>query len=79
MNVLQKAYKRFNVWNKLEYYKWGGEFRAPKRGEFYLSGAIPEIYKSPNDLTLEFHIFVKVDTPEKEIYIDGFRYLLSVN
>lgn len=27
-----------------------GEFRAPRRGEFYLSGAIPEVYIAPNDL-----------------------------
>jgi hypothetical protein len=25
------------------------EFRAPKRGEFYLSGAIPEVWQAPSD------------------------------
>jgi hypothetical protein len=26
-----------------------GEFRAPKKGEYYLSGAIPCAYRAPND------------------------------
>lgn len=78
MNQLDRAYKRFyaGVW---EYFKWSNEFRAPKKGEFYLSGIIPEVYKAPNDLTQKFFIFVKVRTPEKELYINGFRYWLSVN
>lgn len=33
-----------------------GEFRTPKRGEWYLSGAIPQAYKAPNDLTTPYHI-----------------------
>lgn len=33
-----------------------GEFRAPKAGEWYLSGAIPVGYRAPNDLTTEYHI-----------------------
>ena len=33
-----------------------GEKRAPKKGEWYLSGAIPEGYKAPNDLETFFHI-----------------------
>lgn len=28
----------------------------PKRGEYYLSGAIPQAYKAPNDLTIEYEI-----------------------
>lgn len=40
-----------------------GEFRNPKRGEWYLSGAIPEGYKAQNDLSSPFHILklVKVE------------------
>lgn len=30
--------------------KMTGEFRAPKKGEWFLSGAIPEAYRAPNDL-----------------------------
>jgi hypothetical protein len=33
-----------------------GEKRAPKKGEWYLSGAIATAYKAPNDLTSEYHI-----------------------
>jgi hypothetical protein len=33
-----------------------GEKRAPKKGEWYLSGAIPEGYKAHNDLDTPYHI-----------------------
>ena len=33
-----------------------GEFRPPKRDEWYLSGAIPEGYKAKNNLSTPFHI-----------------------
>jgi len=32
------------------------EFRAPKKGEYYLSGAVPFAYKAPNDLSDKFRI-----------------------
>lgn len=32
------------------------EFRAPKAGEWYLSGAEPLAYRAPNDLTTPFRI-----------------------
>lgn len=35
---------------------WTGEIRAPKKGEWYLSGAIIEAWKAPHDLTMKFHI-----------------------
>ena len=35
-------------------------FRAPKKGEWYLSGAIVEAYQAPNDLSMEFQIVEKV-------------------
>lgn len=35
---------------------WTGEFRPPKKGEWYLSGAIVEAYKAPNDLDTPRHI-----------------------
>lgn len=34
-------------------------FRAPKRGEYYLSGAIVEAWQAPNDLTTEFMVVEK--------------------
>ena len=33
-----------------------GEFRAPKAGEYYLSGAIPEVYLAPVKLANQYHI-----------------------
>lgn len=33
-----------------------GEHRPPKAGEWYLSGAIPEAWRAPNDLTTPYHI-----------------------
>lgn len=36
--------------------RWTGERRAPKAGEWYLSGAVVEAYRAPNDLSSEFHI-----------------------
>ena len=33
-----------------------GEFRPPRKGEWYLSGAIPAAYKAPNDLTTAYRI-----------------------
>ena len=29
---------------------WTGEFRPPRAGELYISGAIPEAYDAPGDL-----------------------------
>lgn len=31
-------------------------FRYPKKGEFYLSGALVMAYRAPNDLTSSFHV-----------------------
>lgn len=42
-------------------YKATGEFRAPKRGEYYLSGAIVAAYKAHNDLTSAYWIAVPVE------------------
>jgi hypothetical protein len=33
-----------------------GEFRQPRAGEWYLSGAIPEAYRAFTNFTREFHI-----------------------
>jgi len=38
-----------------------GEYRAPKGGEFYLSGAIPEVYIAHADgITAAYHIVREV-------------------
>ena len=36
--------------------KWTGEKRCPKKGEWYLSGAIIEAYRALNDLGSAYHI-----------------------
>jgi len=33
-----------------------GEKRSPRKGEWYLSGAIIEAYRASNDLSTQFHI-----------------------
>lgn len=40
------------------------EYREPKKGEWYFSGAIVTAYKAPNDLNTKYHIatIVKVKT-----------------
>jgi hypothetical protein len=37
-------------------YRATGEFRPPLRGEFFLSGAIVEAYRAPNDLSTPYWI-----------------------
>jgi hypothetical protein len=44
-----------------------GEFRAPRKGEWYASGAIVEAYQAPNDLKSSYWICVPAPyTPEKQ-------------
>lgn len=35
------------------------DYRAPKKGEWYVSGAKPQAYQAPNDLGMEFWIVTK--------------------
>ena len=44
------------------------KYRCPKKGEWYLSGAIPMAYKAPNDLTQEFFIATIVKVTKKTEY-----------
>lgn len=39
-----------------------GEFRTPKAGEWFISGAIPEAYYAQNDLTTAYQIAKLVRT-----------------
>jgi len=50
-------------------FKATGEFRPPKKGEFYLSGAIIEAYRAPNDLSQAYWIAVPVKTKTVEVEI----------
>ena len=40
-------------------FRWDGQpQRSPKKGEWYMSGAIPEAYQAPNDLSMKFFICI---------------------
>lgn len=47
-------------WQKDVRFKKTKEFRPPKKGEWYISGAIPEAYKAFNDLDTPFWIAKRV-------------------
>lgn len=36
--------------------RWNGEKRAPKKGEWYLSGSTIAAYQAKNDMTVPYHI-----------------------
>lgn len=59
------------------YFECTGEFRCPRKGERYLSGAIPAAYRAPNDLGTPFHILRLAASPEKTIVVNGYRYRLE--
>lgn len=45
-----------------------GEFRAPRAGEWFLSGAIPEGYRANNDLDGKYHILRLVVVRKRVIW-----------
>lgn len=48
------------------YARWDGlPPRCPKKGEYFLSGAIPVAYKAPNDLSTEYFIAIPLMTMGK--------------
>jgi len=73
-----KKFRSFNIYGKPQFFKWSGEFRTPKAGEYFISGAIPEVYLAENDLSQEYYIAVPVPDPPKTITIRGFTYHLGV-
>ena len=50
-----------------------GEFRPPRRGEHYLSGALPTVYKAPNDLSIAFNIMEPYSKSRVENKILGLQ------
>lgn len=44
-----------------------GEFRPPKKGEWFLSGAIPQAYYAPNNLTTSYQILELVIVETKTV------------
>lgn len=59
------------------WFEYRGIFRKPLKGEYYVSGAIPEVYQALADLSTGFHIVVPVPDPPKQIEHDGFTYYLG--
>lgn len=49
--------------------KLTGEFREPKKGEWYISGAIPNGYRALEDLTAKYHIAVLVKVKVETVRI----------
>ena len=47
-------------------------FREPKKGEWFLSGAIPTAYRAPNDLSHKYHIAQLVKIKKKITYSHTF-------
>lgn len=55
-------------------------FRCPKRGEYYLSGAVIEAYRAPNDLGTEFRIVRPTfRARQTTVYVMGEPVLLDDN
>ena len=44
-----------------------GEYRPPRAGEWYVSGAIPEAYRMPNDGTMPHHIARLIVVRRREV------------
>ena len=57
--------------------RWNGEFRAPKKGEWYLSGAIIAAYRARADfIDLKYHLAEIVETelvPEVRRFVRVLR------
>ena len=49
--------------------KWTGERRLRKAGEYYISGAIPQVYRAPNDLSHK-HAIARLVRLEIEVRYD---------
>lgn len=62
----------FTTW-----YEMTGEYRAPRKGEMYLSGAIPEAYEAYNDLDTAYHVLRRVEDPPSRIVKNGWVYRLA--
>ena len=54
-----------------------GEMRPPRRGEYYLSGAVPEDYLARADLSSPQYILRPIADPPRRVVVDGFSYVLE--
>lgn len=58
------------------YFRYAGRNAAPKKGEYYLSGAQPEVWEAPNGLTMVFNIMEEF-FPKERIVVDGIPYRID--
>jgi hypothetical protein len=65
------------VRGKPAWFQAGPEVRAPRKGEWYVSGAIPAAYRAPNDLDTPYRIAHPIPDPPKTIRHGGFIYRLE--
>jgi hypothetical protein len=59
------------------YFRWTGEVRPPKSGEWFLSGAIVEAYEATSNMKDTRHIANPIADPPQIIEKDGFKYRLE--
>ena len=52
-----------------------GEFRAPRKGERYLSGSDPVAYMAPNDLSTEFRIMRLVVVEKRTVVVESVEVM----
>lgn len=64
-----------NVLAPRQWFVKTGEKRNPKKGEYFLSGTIPEVYLAIADESgLEYYIMQECEPPPSRIVVDGFIY-----
>jgi len=56
------------------FFRATGEHRAPKRGEWYLSGAVIEAYRALQDLEGVYWIARQIPEPPRELHAHGLIY-----
>jgi hypothetical protein len=62
--MINKAYPRASgsgLPTNHQRYAKTGEFRNPKMGEYYLSGAIPEAYRASHNMSVAYNILREVE------------------
>jgi hypothetical protein len=68
-------FKSSSIFTTPQFFKFTGEIRPAKKGEYFISGAIPEVYQATNDhADSEDHIAVPIEEPPKTIVVNGITY-----
>lgn len=69
-----QTFSAFNYGSR-KFYRRTGEFRTPRKGEFYLSGAVIEVHRAPADLPSKYWIVEEVEAPPLKIRMHGVEYV----